>query len=112
MAGFGTSTPPTAVGGYFQSSTIYPTRELVVVINSRDLNDPPTPVSGIKNPFVVKFFSKDLNNPPTAVGGISDAGRLTAMGGDSDAGRPSAVGGIRMRAGPLRARDLSHFSHR
>jgi hypothetical protein len=51
------------VGGYFKSNLF------ISKINSKDLNNPPTSVGGIRNPLLVSI-RKDLNNPPTAVGGI------------------------------------------
>ena len=43
-----------------------------MLLDRKDLNNPPTAVGGIKNDRVGLGNRKDLNNPPTAVGGISD----------------------------------------
>jgi len=96
--------PPTAVGGLFKSFLYQPAttrdksrqRKLAdrssptfssSKINSKDLNDPPTAVSGIKTFALEVVYRKDLNDPPTSVGGISVVKDLNDP--------PTAVSGIK-----------------
>ena len=59
---------PTTVGGWFKSDLFMDERKFQ--INSKDLNNPPTPVGRDLNLSRSVSFRKDLNYPPTAVGGI------------------------------------------